>query len=289
MRRINSIVFLCLTICAQAFAGDKIPDRIVCLAPNFDETLIELAMQDKIVGVTTASDYLDEVKNVERVGAYVKPNIEKIVALKPDLVLATDFVGQRVVAKKLSNMGLRVKVVDDREGLEEIFSKTRQIGDSLSAGEKTEKLLARMREAIKDAKRSTAELARPRVYVETGFDPLFTCGRGSFINDLIEIAGGTNIAGEINQTFPRISSEFVLSRDPEVIILTGMVGLNYGAEALLKRKGWEKISAVRTGRVYNDLGPYFITIPSPRLILRGLPELLKRIHPELAAQTGGRT
>jgi len=274
-------IFLVLVACTQAFAETATPSRIVSFAPSFDETIIELGLQDRIVGVTTSSDYLGEVKSAERVGLWVRPNVEKIIELKPDLVLATDFVGQQSAVKKLSSLGLRVVVIDETQGIEELFAKTKQIGDILGADEKTEKLLDRMRKTVEDTKRQTASLSsRPRVYVETGFNPLFTCGQGSFINDLIEIAGGKNIAGEIKQTFPRISSEFILNSDPEVIILPYM-GRSFGKEALKQRKGWENISAVKTSRVYDDIGSHVITIPSPRLILQGLPELLKRIHPEI--------
>lgn len=277
------IVFFSLTICACVLAEAAVPERIVCLAPSYDETLIELGLQDRIAGVTTSSDYLEEVKRAERVGLWVKPNIEKIVALKPDLVLASGFTGQQSAVKKLSALGLRVVVLDETQGIEEIFAKTKQVGDIVGAHDRTEALLKRMRKVVEETRHKTARLTRPRVYVEAGCDPLFTCGKGSFINDMVEIAGGKNIAGEINQAFPRISSEFILSKDPEVIILPYM-GRNFGKEALRQRKGWEKISAVKTGRVYDDLGSNVITIPSPRLILYGLPELLKRIHPEITEE-----
>jgi len=273
-------VFFSLAVCSGILAGNPVPGRIVSLAPSYDETLIELGLQDRIVGVTTSSDYLEEVKHAERIGLYVKPNIEKIIVLKPDLILASGFAGQQSAVNKLSALGLRVVVLDDTRGIEEILAQTKQLGDIVGAHGKTEALLERMRKVIKETRRKTARLARPRVFVEAGCDPLFTCGKGSFVNDMVEIAGGNNIAGDIKQPFPRISSEFVLSKDPEVIILPYM-GRNFGKAALRQRKGWEKISAVRTGRVYDDLDSHAITIPSPRLILYGLPELLKRIHPEI--------
>jgi len=278
--KILIISFLSVIICSCGFGEAAIPERIVCLAPSYDETLIELGLQDRIVGVTTSSDYLEEVKRAERVGLWVKPNIEKIIALKPDVVFATAFAGQQSSVKKLSAVGIRVIVIDDTQGIEEIFARTKQIADILGVPGRSEALLGRMKEVIKETRLKTAGLPRPRVYVEAGCDPLFTCGKGSFIHDLIEIAGGTNIAGEINQAFPRISSEFILNGNPEVIILPYM-GRNFGKEVLRQRKGWEKISAVKTGRVYDDLVSQVITIPSPRLILYGLPELLKRIHPEI--------
>ncbi|MDD5482261.1 MAG: ABC transporter substrate-binding protein [Kiritimatiellae bacterium] len=279
---LGGIVFAA-AMCSHAFAGGDIPERIVSLAPGYDETIIELGLQDKIAGVTDSSDYLAEVRKAARIGSYVKPSIEKIIALKPDIVLAAGFAGQHPVARKLSAIGIRVVVMDDTRGIEEIFAVTRRIGDSLGAQERAGELLRRMETVIRDIRRKTAGLPRPRVYIETGRDPLFTCGRGSFINDMVEITGGKNIAVEINRPFPRISSEFVISRDPEVIILPRM-GRNFGKEDLSRRKGWDRVSAVTTGRVYDDLDSYAITIPSPRLILHGLPELLKRIHPELAVK-----
>jgi len=283
------IIAGCLSIFigTHILAEDATPRRIVSLAPSYDEILIELGLQDRIVGVTTSSDYLEEVKRAERVGLWIRPNVEKIVALKPDLVLATGFAGQRAAAEKLSALGLHVVVLDDTQGIEEIFANTKQIGDILEIPAKTEALFQRMRATVATTRRLTAALSsRPRVYMETGCDPLFTCGRGSFIHEMIEIAGGQNIAGDIAQPFPRISSEFVINSDPEVIILPYM-GRNFGKEALKQRKGWDKIAAIKTGRVYDDIGSHVITIPSPRLILYGLPALLKRIHPEIAEGGSG--
>lgn len=277
---INAFVSLILCSCLTGIAGDvAIPVRVISLAPSYDETLIELGLKDKIVGVTTSSDYLEELKTVERVGVYMKPNIEKIVSLKPDLVLATSFIGEKAAVEKLTVLGIRV-LVFEMQKTEDIFAGIKQLGDIFKVQKRSEALLGRMNAVISQTRDKTQKLSCPRVYVETGYAPLFTCGRGSFIHDLIEMAGGKNIAGEINQPFPRISSEFVLSKDPEVIILPYM-GRDFGKEALKKRNGWGNVSAIKTGRIYDDIDSHVITIPSPRLIVYGLPELLKKIHPEL--------
>lgn len=283
MFRIIASLFISIVFYSHVFGEDVIPQRVVCLAPSYDETLIELGLKDKIVGVTTASDYLEEVKNVERVGFYIKPNIEKIVSLKPDLVIANGFVGQKAAVEKLKNLGIRV-VVFGMEGMEEISAMIEKLGELFKAHKRSEELLFRMQQVVEETKARTKQLSKPRVYVEVGYDPLFTCGKGSFIHDLIEIAGGENIAGDINKPFPRVSSEFILSRDPEVIILPYM-DRNFGTETLKKRNGWGRISAVKTGRIYDDIDSHVITIPSPRLILYGLPELVKRIHPEIVKET----
>ena len=289
MSRIFKIListFTSLILCSHVIgvAGDvTIPKRVISLAPSYDETLIELGLKDKIVGVTTSSDYLEELKSVERVGLYMKPNIEKIVSLHPDLVFATSFIGEKSAVEKLTALGIKVIVIE-MEKTDDIFTLIKQLGDIFGIKKRSEETLAKMNDMIGQTKRKTERLSRPRVYVETGYDPLFTCGKGSFIHDLIEIAGGINIAGEINQPFPRISSEFILSKDPEVIILPYM-GRDFGKETLKKRSGWKNISAVKAGRIYDDLDSHVITIPTPRLILYGLPELLKRIHPEIIKES----
>ncbi len=257
----------------------KIPHRIISLAPGFTEILINLELKNKIVGVTTSSNYLKEVKGIEKIGFYMKPSLEKIVALSPDLVLATNYVGQRQTVKALKKLGITVEVFEVK-GLKELLLEIRKIGEICGKQEKANFLVQRMQREIERIRTKVSSFPRPRVYVETGYNPLFTCGKGSFIDELIEIGGGENIARKINKPYPRVSAEFIISKNPEVIILPYM-GRGYGKETLKKRNGWQNISAVLNNRIYDDLGPQMITIPSPNLILRGLPELVKRIHPEM--------
>jgi len=258
----------------------KPPQRIISLAPGFTETLIDLGLKDRIVGVTTSCDYLKEVKEVERIGLYMKPSLEKIVGLSPDLVFATDYVGQRQTVKALEKLGIRVEVFFEEKGIEELFLRVKRIEEICGVQRKADLLIQRMQKRIDQVRTKTSSCIRPRVYVEVGYNPLFTCGKGSFIDELIEIAGGENIGHEINKPYPRVSAEFIISKNPEVIILPYM-GRGYGKETLKKRKGWQRISAVLNDRIYDDIGPQTITILAPNLILNGLPELAKRIHPEI--------
>ena len=257
----------------------KPPQRIISLAPGFTETLIDLGLQNRIVGVTTSCDYLKEVKEVERIGLYMKPSLEKIVGLSPDLVFATNYVGQRQTVRALEKLGIRVEVFEEK-GIEGLFLEIKKMGEVCGKQEKANFLIQRMQKRIKEVRTRSSSLSRPRVYVEVGYNPLFTCGKGSFIDELIEIAGGENIAHEIDKPYPRVSAEFIISRNPEVIILPYM-GRGYGKESVKRRNGWQGISAVLNGRIYDDIGPQIITILAPNLILKGLPELAKRIHPEI--------
>ncbi len=260
----------------------KFPQRIVSLAPGFTETLIDLGLKDKIVGVTTSCDYLKEMKDVEKIGFYMKPSLEKIVSLSPDLVLATDYVGQQQTIKALKKLGIKVEVFEEK-GIEELFLAVKRIGEICGVQRRADLLMQKMQKKIKETKTKCSSLSRPRVYVEVGYNPLFTCGKGSFIDELIEIAGGENIAHGIDKPYPRVSAEFIISKDPEVIILPYM-GRGYGKETVKRRNGWQRISAILNDRIYDDIGPHRITILVPNLILKGLPELARRIHPEIFNQ-----
>lgn len=259
--------------------GGESPQRIVSLAPAYTETLIELGLKDRIVGITPCSDYLEETKDIEKVGFYTQPSLEKIVSLKPDLVLVADYIGQESICKTLERLGIKVVVFRQR-GVRGILEMVEEIGKLCGKEKEAKGLLREMEATIDEVKREVEGLERPKVYVEVGYNPLFTAGKDSHIDDLIEIAGGENIAKGINKPYPRISQEFVIQKNPQVIILPYM-GRRYTKESVKKRSGWENIEAVRNDRIYDDIGTHVITIASPNLILKGLPELAKRIHPEL--------
>ncbi len=280
LAKLQVLWVLVLLLFSLSASGGETPQRIVSLAPGFSETLIALGMVERIVGVTTSSDYLKELRPKKRVGLYMKPSLEGIVALKPDLVLATSYVGQGQVVRNLRGLGMEVETFGYREGLEGIFEMVRRIGRLCACREKSDALIKKMQGTVAQTGQMCAGLKRPRVYVEVGYNPLFSCGKGSFINELIEIAGGENIAGDIDKPYPRLSCEFIIRKNPEIIIFPYM-GRDYAKEAVKKREGWRGICAVREGRLYDDIGPQTITIPSPNLVLKGLPELAKRIHPEV--------
>ncbi len=273
------ILILSILLLPILQARGESPQRIVSLAPAYTETLIELGLMDRIVGVTPFSDYLEETRDIERVGFYTQPSLEQIVSLRPDLVLVADYIGQESICKTLERLGIKVVVFRHR-GVKGIFEMVEEIGRLGDKEKEARKLLKEMEEVIDEVKRKVKGLERPRVYVEIGYNPLFTAGKGSHIDDLIEIAGGENIAKGVDKPYPRISQEFIIEKDPQVIILPYM-GRCYTKESVKKRSGWENISAVRNNRIYDDIGTQAITIASPNLILKGLPELAKRIHPEV--------
>lgn len=252
----------------------------VSLAPSNTELLFALGLGPQVVGVTTFDDYPPEVKGIPPVGGMVDPNLEKLVALAPDLVLVTGLHEKRGVIARLEANGLRALALDptDMEGIFRSISLVAQASGRREAGAGVVEGLRQRIEAVRTTVARTKE--RPRVFFVVFHDPLWTAGQKTFIHDLIEAAGGTNIFADITD-FQQVSLEQVVARDPQVIIAS--VGHGSAQEAL-----WQWVSqeprlagtaARRDGRVYS-VDANLVNRPGPRIVL-GLDTLARSIHPEL--------
>ena len=241
--------------------------RIVSLAPNLTEMLFELDMQDSLVGVSDRCDYPAQAKDIECVGGFGKPNIERLLALQPDLVVATDFENNDV-AELLSKSG--IEVLELRIGnFGEMFEAFRELGRATGRPRRAEKLVQGMQDqlkAIAERFKATGPLERPKVFVEIWYDPVTTAGQASFVDEVITRAGGVNVAGNLQQGYPCVSGEKVIEWNPDVIVLCYMNQGGYSAAQLAGRIGWADISAVREGRIINNIPPDLILRPGPRLI-----------------------
>lgn len=252
------------------------PQRIVSLSPSNTEILFYLGLQDLIIGVDDYSDYPPQARAKEKVGGFANTNLEKVVALGPDLVFATEIHVQQVVPE-LERRGLKVVVLMP-EKLEDVLASLQLVGKiggkAQEADQAAEALRARL-EAI--TSQVAAARSRPRVFYEVDATPI-SAGPGTFLDDLITKAGGDNIAADAQSKWPRLSSESIILRDPEVIVL-GDHGFGETVEKVKARPGWDKISAVRNDRV----APVDVDItnrPGPRA-WDGLEELARMFHPEV--------
>lgn len=254
----------------------KRPKRFVSLAPANTEILFALGLGEQVVGVTTYCDYPPEAKKKEKVGDFANPNIEKIISLRPDLVLATSGI-QGPVVERLDKAGVPVVVVDPKS-VDALLEDLRRIG--ILAGRRAEamRLIADMnkRVAAVRTKLATAE-SHPRVFYEVYSEPLMTVGALGVVNELITIAGGRNVAGDIRKDFPQFGLETLIQKDPEVYIAS--TGSMATPDAISKRAGWQRLSAVRAGRVH-VIDENILNRPGPRLV-DGLEELARLIHPEI--------
>ena len=257
------------------------PERIVSLAPSNTEIIFALGLGDKVVGVTDFCDYPEEAKAIEKVGG-IDPNAEKILSLSPDLILAIGGSPAQVEkATALESLGLTVLILNPG-GPESILANVELVGQATGAEKAASDLTASLRARLEIVEEKVASTtARPRVFYELdATDPSkpYTPGPGSFIDGLIGMAGGTNVAAGARMQWAQLSAEEIIVQDPEVIVLGDA---NYGVtvESVLARPGWGVITAVKNGAVY-PIDDVLVSRPGPRFV-DGLEELARLIHPDL--------
>lgn len=253
---------------------EKEPQRIVSLTPGNTEILYALGLEKKVVGVTTYCDYPVRVKSKEKVGDFANPNVEKIVALKPDLVLATAGV-QAALTQRLDELGVPVFIVDPKS-LSQAMESIEKVGKITGQTSEAKKVTSQMEEDIEQVSEAVASVKqKPTVFCELGTNPLYTAGIGTFIDDMIEIAAGTNVVKD--KEWIAYSIEQLIKDDPDVYI--AVKGSMHTPEEMDKRQGFKDLSAVKNDRVY-VVDDNLVTRPGPRLT-EGLKEIAKAIYPEL--------
>jgi iron complex transport system substrate-binding protein len=253
------------------------PRRIVSVAPNVTEILFALGLGGRLVGVTTYCEYPPEALKIEKIGGYINPSLERIVALRPDLVVGIAEGDLRTFVDKLTALKIPVYIANPRTALDVLIS-IRKIGEVAFAPEPAREIVRSMEEKIQSIRDKVQGRPRPRVLHILDFNPLISAGKGTFVDDLIRLAGGRNVAETAAGKYPRFSMEEVLVQDPEVILLSSMKS----RDPLVKqRRWWERwktISAVKHGRIF-VLDSDLIHRPSPRMG-EGLEQVARAIHPE---------
>ena len=254
----------------------KRPERIVSIGPSITEFLFALGAGPRVVGADDFSDEPAAAKQLEKVGG-IKVNFEKVVSLKPDLVLTVKFSDGTI--EKLAGAGLLVLVVDP-QSTGDVARTAILLGRAV--GSDGETMARDIQKRVDDVRTKTSSAAsKPRVYHEIdASDPtkIFTVGPGSYIHDLIEIAGGQNIAARATSAYPQLSAEEILRGDPEIIVLAAA---DYSAkpEQVAARSGWGAINAVKNDRIVS-IAPNLINRPGPR-VGEAAEAYARLVHPEL--------
>jgi len=248
------------------------PQRIVTLAPNLTEIVYALGAGSRLVGNTTYCDYPAEAKQVEKVGDTLQPNVEKIIALKPDIVLITTASQLETFTRQLDERAIPIFVTDPHD-LEGVFRSIKTLGDLLGQQEQADKLVGDLRaraSAVEDAVKSRPVVT---VFYQVSPSPLWTAGKRSWITDLIKRAGGRSVTAEVEGEWMRYSDEAAIASKPEAIIMaTG------GEEKMEVAPALQKSPAALNKRVYGISGDY-LSRPGPRLV-DGLEEMARSLHPE---------
>lgn len=263
------------------------PERIVSLSPGNTEILFAIGAGDKVVGVTDYCDYpynftaWVEAGNMTSIGNFWQPSIEPIVDLDPDLVLAST--GSLEAADNLRNLGINVLVIDPKI-FDEVFDDITLLGRATNNVAKASEVVNEMTAKLDDiASQISDASSTPTVYYEVWYEPLQSVGPETFIDEMITLAGGENIFHDATTSWPQISSESVIDKNPDVLVFPDMymgVGNFYDTiETVASRSGWDVITAVQNDALY-EIDADITSRGGPRIV-DAVEAFAQAIHPEI--------
>ena len=289
-RRFAVYIFICLLapfLCCEGRADERpaansavAPKRIVSLAPSVTETVFALGFGDRLVGVTTYCDYPPAAKNLPKIGGYINPSLEAIVAQRPDLIIGINDSDHPVKARELERLGLKVSLISV-SSVSEILDSIKLVARWTGNPAAGERLVQKIVHQFDEVKKRVALAPRRRTLLAVAIRPLVAVGGRNFIDELITMAGGDNIAGNSAQPWLNLPDEYVVAKAPQVIIEAGM-GSDRGRAA----RNWgdlKSIPAVKARRVFSYPSDKILR-PGPR-IGEGLEEIARLVHPECFAET----
>ena len=278
----RSICFLLSGL--AALAGP--PQRIISTAPSITEMLYAVGLGDRVVGVTTYCHYPSEARSKPKIGTYIEPNLELIASLRPDLVV----IQKNPVNLTATLHALKLNVLEvSHDTVDEVYVSIQRIADAGGVTSRGQTVVASLKRQLADIRAKTAKLPRCKMMLIVGRAPnaiedIIAVGRASYLNGVIDIAGGANIFIDAIAPYPKVGMEDVLARNPEVIVDMGDMSQTEGVTGEHKRavvalwKKYPSIAAVRNDRVFAVASDIF-TVPGPR-IAEAARAFAKMLHPE---------
>lgn len=255
---------------------EKAPERIISMIPSNTEILFALGLGDKIVGVSNYCDYPEEALEIERIGDYMAVNFEKVIELEPDLIVNYGELDKDAI-QIYSNAGIDV-ISFLPESIDEVHATIKQIALATDTVEVGDALVASMEEQRDEILSRVQEADTVKVFYEIWHDPLMAAGGGSFMDGLIILANGDNVARDAEGAYANYDVERLIENDPE-IYLTADDFPEKTYESILARPGYENITAIKNGDVYL-LDGNIISRPGPRIV-EGLEMVARTLHPEV--------
>jgi len=253
--------------------------RVVSLAPNLTEIVFAVGGGDRLVGRTSYCDYPPEAKSVQVIGDTGTPNLERIIAVKPQVVLVSTSSQLEVFTQQLQNQNIAVFVTDPHD-LEGIFRSMDQIGEMLGEKEQAAQLVQKLRDRTNAVAAAVKQKQPVKVFYQVSAEPLYTIGREAFVTDLIRRAGGVSVTAEVPGAWPKYSAESALAAKPEAIILP--TGGSMGAANSAFTDALRQSPAALGGRVYK-INDDHLARPGPRVV-DGLEEIARALHPDAFKQ-----
>ncbi|MBN2270725.1 MAG: ABC transporter substrate-binding protein [Sedimentisphaerales bacterium] len=255
--------------------------RIVSLAPNLTEILFALGLDEQVVGVAILSDYPPAAMKRPKIGTFWQPNIEAVIAAKPDLVVTLEFPQQKEAARQLRRLGCNCLTVNI-ETVSDLFEAIGRIAEATRKNVEADKLASDLRSRLDGVSASVAKYERPKVLWVIAREPLRVAGRDTFVNEIIELAGGENAIGRTVHKYPPIGSEQVIAGAADVIIEPAMGSKTVSEqqkEALRYWSRFKNVPAVANGRIY-VISPDTVCRLGPRLP-QGVETVARCLRPEL--------
>jgi iron complex transport system substrate-binding protein len=275
--RLAAAVALCVSAIALAStACAAAPMRIVSLAPSVTETLFALGAGPEVVGVSQYCDYPPQVRDLPRVGSFLTPNLEAIIALRPTLVVGLELSSDVRQIRALNSMGYPVLLVSD-DSLQQIETSIERVGARTNREDQARRLVAQIKSQIGAVQERLANVKPLRALMLVGHQPIVAVGSGTYLDELMRIARADNIAAASGEQWPHLSMEFIIAMRPEVILDGAM-----GSDAASSNDFWEKYStipAVRDHRVEGYAEDPMLHA-GPR-VGQSLEIIARKIHPEV--------
>ena len=251
--------------------------RIVSLAPSITEILFALGLNEEIVGVTDFCDYPEAALAKPRIGGFVNPSIEMIVSLKPDFIIATRDGNRKETIQRLNDLGFSVYVVNPK-GFDGVMKTIQNIGEIVGKQDESRRMIGDMITRKENVVRLTRSLPQPKVFFQVGNAPIITVGRGTLADDLIHLAGGRSISENERMNYPLYGAETVISKAPEIIIISSMESKKSYSNLIKMWQNWKSIPAVKMNAIY-VVDSNLVDRPTPRIV-EGLEAIVRIIHPE---------
>jgi iron complex transport system substrate-binding protein len=249
------------------------PHRVICLMPTVTDTAFALGAGDDVVAISDYTKYPAAALKKPSVGDMIKPSIEMILSLHPDLVIGTQPKGPMEVTDQLERAGIPIFLVSPH-GIAGIFHSIESIGSALNRTPQADALVQSLQQRVDAVRARTKGLTAPRVFMPIWYDPVTTIGKNAFITEVIEAAGGRSVTDDLSTEWPQISMEVVLERAPDALLLVR--GGKTTLQVLQDRPGWSSMAAIKAHRAYyvDDR----INFASP-IAIDALEDLAKQFHP----------
>ena len=249
--------------------------RVISLAPNLTEIVFAVGAGDRLVGRTSYCDYPPEAKAVAEIGDTLHPSLERIISLKPQVVLISTASQLEVFTQQLQSQNIAVFVTDPHD-LEGVFRSIEQVGEMLGQKEQATKLVQQLRDRANAVEQSLKGKTPVRGFYQVSAEPLYTAGHDAFVTDLLRRAGAASVTADVPGAWPKYSNESALAAKPEAIILPTGGSMRTGNSTVTE--ALKQSPAVLAGRVYK-INDDHLARPGPRAV-EGLEEMAKALHPD---------